>query len=46
MPAGNMEYVDTAILLRIPGQLVVVPQLLDPQVGRHYLVTQILKDNG
>ena len=37
-----MKYVDTAVLLRVPRQLVVVPQLLDPQVGRHDLVTQVL----
>ena len=37
-----MEYVDTAVLLRVPRQLVVVPQLLDPQVRRHDLVTQVL----
>ena len=37
-----MQDVHAAVLLRVPGELVVVPQLFDPQVGRHDLVPQIL----
>ena len=39
----HVETLDPAILLRLPGQLVVAPVLLHPQVGRHDLVLQILK---
>jgi hypothetical protein len=27
----------------VPGEFVVVPQLFDPHVSRHYLVPQVLK---
>ena len=39
---GNMETVPPAVLLRVPAQLVVVPVLLYPQVGRHHLLPQVL----
>ena len=39
----HVETLDPAILLGLPGQLVVAPVLLHPQVGRHDLVLQILK---
>ena len=39
----HVETLDPAILLGVPGQLVVTPVLLHPQVGRHDLVLQILK---
>ena len=39
---GNMETVDPSVLLRVPPQLVVVPVLLYPQVGRHHLLPQVL----
>ena len=40
---GHVEAVDPAVLLGVPPQLVVKPVLLDPQVGRHHLLPQILK---
>ena len=40
---GNMETVHPAVLLGVPAQLVVVPVLLDPQVGRHHLLPQVLQ---
>ena len=39
---GNMETVHPAVLLGVPAQLVVVPVLLYPQVGRHHLLPQVL----
>ena len=39
-----MEHVDAPVLLGVPLQLVVVPVLLHPQVRRHDLVLQVLKD--
>ena len=39
----HVQTLDPAILLGLPGQLVVSPVLLHPQVGRHNLVLQILK---
>ena len=41
--SGYVETLDPSILLGLPGQLVVAPVLLHPQVGRHDLVLQILK---
>ena len=38
-----METVHTAVLLWVPAQLVVVPVLLYPQVGRHHLLPQVLE---
>ena len=43
MIRGYMEALDAPVLLGLPGQLVVAPVLLHPQVGRHDLVLQILK---
>ena len=40
---GHVEAVDPAVLLGVPPQLVVKPVLLDPQVGRHHLLPQILE---
>ena len=40
---GNMETVDPSVLLRVPAELVVVPVLLYPQVGRHHLLPQVLQ---
>ena len=40
---GNMETVPPAVLLGVPAQLVVVPVLLYPQVGRHHLLTEVLQ---
>ena len=37
------KHVATAILSRVPLELVVSPVLLHPQVGRHDLVLQVLK---
>lgn len=38
---GDVKHFDAAILLGLPLELVVVPGLLHPQVGGHYLVLQI-----
>ena len=38
----HVETLDPAILLRLPGQLVVAPVLLHPQVSRHDLILQVL----
>ena len=43
MVAGHVELLDAAVLQRIPLELVVAPELLHPQVGRHDLVLQVLK---
>ena len=40
---GDVETVDAAVLLRVPAELVVVPVLLYPQVGRHHLLPEVLK---
>ena len=40
---GNMQTVDPSVLLRVPAELVVVPVLLYPQVGRHHLLPQVLQ---
>ena len=39
-----MEHVHPAIVLGVPHQFVVVPQLLNPHVGRHDLVPQVLQN--
>ena len=39
----NMQHVDPAVLLGVPLQLVVTPELLHPQVGGHDLVLKILE---
>ena len=39
---GHVELLHPAILLRVPLELVVPPELLHPQVGRHYLVLEVL----
>ena len=41
-----METVDPAVLLRVPAELVVVPVLLYPQVGRHHLLPEVLKSSS
>ena len=41
-----MEHVDAPVLLGVPLQLVVVPVLLHPQVRRHDLVLQVLKNKA
>ena len=43
MVAGHVELLDAAVLQRVPLELVVAPELLHPQVGRHDLVLQVLK---
>ena len=43
---GHVELFHPAVLLRVPLQLVVPPELLHPQVGRHDLVLQVLKNIG
>ena len=35
---GNVEHVHAAVLIRVPPHLVVVPELLHPEVGGHNLV--------
>ena len=40
---GHVKHLNPSILLGVPLQLVVTPVLLHPQVGRHDLVLQILK---
>ena len=40
---GHVELLHPAVLVRVPLQLVVPPELLHPQVGRHYLVLEVLK---
>ena len=40
-----MEHVHAPELLWLPHQLVVVPELLHPQVGRHDLVAEVLNSN-
>ena len=42
---GNMQTVNPTVLLRVPAELVVVPVLLYPQVGRHHLLPQVLKQH-
>jgi hypothetical protein len=37
-----VQHVHSAIILRVPHQLVVVPQLLNPHIRRHDLITQVL----
>ena len=39
----DVEALDSAVLLRIPHQLVIPPELLNPQIGCHNLVLQVLK---
>ena len=41
--AGHVELPHPAVLHRVPLELVIPPELLHPQVGRHDLVLQILK---
>ena len=41
----NMQHVAPAVLLGIPLQLVVLPELFHPQVGGHDLVLQVLNEN-
>ena len=41
--AGHVELLDASVLQRVPLELVVAPELLHPQVGRHDLVLQVLK---
>ena len=43
MVSGHVETLDPAVLIRVPHQLVVAPELLHPQVGGHYLVLQVLE---
>ena len=38
-----MEAVHPPVLLRVPPQLVIKPVLLDPEVGRHHLLPEILE---
>ena len=40
---GHVELFDPAVLLGVPLEFVVSPELLHPQVGRHYLVLEVLK---
>ena len=42
---GHVEHVHAPELLWLPHQLVVVPELLHPQVGRHDLVAEVLNSN-
>ena len=44
--AGYVELFHPAVLVGVPFQLVVPPKLLHPQVGRHYLVLEVLKTAG
>ena len=46
MVAGHVELLDAAVLQRVPLELVVAPELLHPQVGRHDLVLQVLQIGG
>ena len=39
----DVEALDSPVLLRVPHQLVVPPELLHPQVGCHDLVLQVLQ---
>ena len=43
---GHVELLHPTVLVRVPLQLVVPPELLHPQVGRHYLVLEVLKTTG
>ena len=43
MVSRHVETLDPAVLIRVPHQLVVAPELLNPQVGGHYLVLQVLE---
>ena len=43
---GHVELLHPAVLVRVPLQLVVPPELLHPQVGRHYLVLEVLQRPG
>ena len=40
---GDMEAVHSPVLLGVPPELVIKPILLDPEVGRHNLLAEILK---
>ena len=42
---GHVELFDPAVLLGVPLELVVSPELLHPQVGRHYLVLEVLQNS-
>ena len=42
----DVEALDSPVLLGVPHQLVVPPELLHPQVGRHDLVLQVLQIGG
>ena len=46
MISRDVEALDSPVLLGVPHQLVVPPELLHPQVGRHDLVLQILQKGG
>ena len=39
----HVEALDSPVLLGIPHQLVIPPELLNPQIGCHNLVLQVLK---
>ena len=39
----DVETLDSAVLLGIPHELVIPPELLNPQIGCHNLVLQVLK---
>lgn len=39
---GNIEGLDTAVILRVPLELVILPGLLNPNVGSHHLVLEVL----
>ena len=39
----DVEALDSPVLLRIPHELVIPPELLNPQIGCHNLVLQVLK---
>ena len=40
---GDVETLHSSVLLRVPHQLVIPPELLNPQIGCHNLVLQVLK---
>ena len=40
---GHVKHVHPSVLCRIPTHFVVHPRLFHPQIGGHYLVTQVLK---